>query len=46
MLLIIVALIAGLWLYSKSPRLEAADTGRSVHACVDGKRVESYVKEE
>ena len=47
MLLLIVGLIIGVWLCTKAPRLEGtAESGVSVSAYVDGKRVDSYVKDE
>jgi hypothetical protein len=47
MLLIIVGLLAGVLLFARMPRLErAAENDASVRAYVDGKRVESYVKED
>ena len=45
MLLLIVGLIFGIWLFNRAPRLEAADASTTVRAYVDGKRVDSYVKE-
>ena len=46
MLLLIAAVIFGVWLYNRAPRLEgASETGSAVHAYIDGKRVDSYVKE-
>ncbi len=46
MLLLIVGLIFGVLLYSRHPRLaKADDSHKAVRAWVDGKPVESYVKE-
>ncbi len=49
MLLLIAAVVLGVFLFSRSPRLEEAPegtAGKTVHAFVDGKPVESYLKEE
>ena len=49
MLLLIAAVVLGVFLFSRNPRLEEASegtAGKAVHACVDGKPVESYLKEE
>jgi hypothetical protein len=51
MLLLIVALIFGVFLFSRSPRLERSSgayvetTKPMVHTYVDGKPVKSYLKE-
>ena len=45
MLLLIVGVLFGVWLYNRAPRLEAADSATSVRAYVDGKRADAYVKE-
>ena len=53
MLLLIVALIFGVFLFSRSPRLENASNARAyveatkpvVRTYVDGKPVKSYLKE-
>lgn len=46
MLLLIVGLIMGILICSRTPRLEGtSDSDTPVHAYVDGKRVNSYVKE-
>ena len=53
MLILIVALIIGVFLCSRSPRLEGASDARTymeaakpdVRAYVDGKPVKSYLKE-
>ena len=48
MLLLIAALVLGVFLYSRNPRLEQApESGRekAVRAYVDGKPVKSYLKE-
>ena len=47
MLLLIVGLVIGVLLYNRAPRLEGVSgTNTSVRAWVDGKRVDSYVKED
>lgn len=47
MLLLIAALIMGILMYNRTSRLEgSSDSGTSVRAWVDGKRVDSYVKED
>lgn len=49
MLFMIVAVVFGVLLLTRPPRLAAnSETGsrRKVRACVDGKPVDSYVKEE
>lgn len=47
MLLLIVGLLIGILFWSNVPRLkDTAESGVSVRAYVDGKRVDSYVKEE
>ncbi len=48
MLLLIAGLIVGVLLYRKNLRLEGVSdmtANRTVHAYVDGKPVDSYVKE-
>ncbi len=45
MLLLIIGLIFGVWICTGRPRLEEP-SGTSVRAWVDGKRVDSYVKED
>ena len=47
MLILITALIIGTLLLTRTPRLAASRTGsrKKVHADVDGKPVDSYVKE-
>ena len=50
MLLLLAGLILGVWLLGRSPRLEGAGeapaAGSAVQAWVDGKRVDSYLKED
>ena len=46
MLLLMMGLVLGLWLYNRAPRLQAADSDTSVRAYVDGKPAEAYVKED
>ena len=45
MLILIVGLIFGVWLFNRAPRLEGASE-TTVRAYVDGKPVNSYVKED
>ena len=47
MLFLMIGLIIGIFLWNRTPRLESpADPGTTVRAYVDGKRVDSYVKED
>ena len=49
MLVLIVAVAVGMLLLTRTPRLASAseaDSRKKVHAYVDGKPVDSYVKED
>ena len=49
MLILIVVLVSGMLLLARAPRLASAsdaDSRKKVRAYVDGKSVESYVKED
>ena len=47
MVLLLIGVMIGIWLYRRSPRLEGAtDSSAAVRAYVDGKRTEAYVKED